>query len=143
MSDENKGIARRFIEEAFNKGNLDVLDELIAPDYVTHDPLVPPDLPPGPEGVRQLVSMYRSAFPDVRLTVEDQVAEGDKVVTRWSGRGTHDGDFVGVPATGKQGTTTGISLERISGGKIAETWVNWDTLGLMQQLGAIPEPATA
>ena len=86
---------------------------------------------------------YRTAFPDLRLTIEAQVSEGDLVVTRWKASGTHQGELFGIAPTGKQATVTGISLTRVSGGKIAEDWTNWDTLGLLQQLGAVPAPTTA
>jgi steroid delta-isomerase-like uncharacterized protein len=87
--------------------------------------------------------MYRAAFPDLKITVEDQIAEGDKVVTRWTAEGTHDGDLPGLPASGRSSTVTGIGIDRIEGGKIVEAWGNWDTLGMLQQLGAIPAPAAA
>lgn len=142
MSEANKAIARREVEEAFSKGNLDVLEDIIAPDYVSHDPGIPEPIR-GLEGVRQLVAGYRQAFPDLQVTIEDQIAEGERVVTRWSARGTHQGDLWGIAPTGKQATVTGISIERIVGGKIVEDWTNWDTLGLMQQLGVVPAMARA
>lgn len=142
MSAANKALTRRLVEEAFTAGRLEVVDELIARDYVGHDPSLPEDAR-GPEGVRELIAGYRAAFPDIRVTVEDQIAEGDMVVTRWAATGTHQGELMGMPATGKQGTVTGITIDRIADGKIVESWDNWDTLGLMQQLGAIPAPATA
>ena len=142
MSAANKALARRLVEEAFTAGHLEVVDELIARDYVGHDPSLPEDAR-GPAGVRELIAGYRAAFPDIRVTVEDQIAEGDRVVTRWAATGTHQGELLGMPATGKQGTVTGITIDRIADGKIVESWDNWDTLGLMQPLGAIPAPATA
>lgn len=142
MSAANKALARRLTEEAFNAGNLEVTDELIARDFVGHDPALPEDLR-GPAGVRESIAGYRAAFPDLHLAVEAQIAEGDTVVTRWRAVGTHQGELMGMPATGKQGTVTGITIDRIADGKIAESWTNWDTLGLMQQLGAVPAPATA
>jgi len=141
MSQENKAIARRVVDEGFGKGNLGAIDELIAPTFVNHDPAQPADLPSGPEGVKQSITMYRAAFPDLRINVEDQIAEGDRVVTRWSASGTQQGDLMGVPATGREARATGITIDRIEGGKITESWTNWDTLGLLQQLGAIPETA--
>lgn len=138
MPEHTKTISRRMFDEVWSGGNLNVIDELVAPDATGHDP-ANPDVPPGPEGVRRLVTMYRSAFPDLRLTVEDQIAEGDKVTTRWTARGTQQGDLPGVPATGRQGTITGISIDRIEGDKIRETWTNWDTLGLLQQLGVVAQ----
>jgi steroid delta-isomerase-like uncharacterized protein len=142
MSAENKALARRLLEEAFNAGRLDVTDELVANDFVGHDPALPEEMR-GPAGLRELIAGYRSAFPDLRITIEDQIADGDLVVTRWSAKGTHQGELMGVTATGKQATVTGITIDRIADGRIAESWTNWDTLGLMQQLGAIPAPAMA
>ena len=142
MSEENKRISRAVVEEAFNRGNVDALDELVDPNHKNNDP-VAAELPPGVEGLKQLVRLYRSAFPDVQVTIEDEIAEGDRVVTRWSARGTHQGDFIGVQPTGKQATATGITIDRISGGKIVESWTSWDTLGVLQQLGAVPAPTGA
>lgn len=142
MSEANKAIARREIEELFHKGKFDVAKELIGPDYVGHDAALP-EPTRGPEGVKQAVTGYRNAFPDLKVTIEDQIAEGDRVVTRWSARGTHEGDLWGIAPTGKQATVTGISIERIVGGKIVEGWTSWDTLGLMQQLGVVPTLARA
>lgn len=138
MSEENKEKARRFLEEAFNEGNLDVADELFTSDSVLHDPSLPEEMR-GPEGVKGYVQMYRSAFPDTNITVEDQLAEGERVVTRWTGRGTHQGELIGIPASGNQVEVSGITISRFEGGKIAEDWTNYDTLGMMQQIGAIPE----
>ena len=142
MSEENKRISRAVIEEAFVRGNVDALDELVDPSFKNNDP-VAAQLAPGLEGFKQLVQMYRSAFPDAQVTIEDEIAEGDKVVTRWTGRGTHQGEFMGIQPTGKQATVTGISIDRISGGKIVESWTSSDTLGLLQQLGAVPAPTGA
>jgi steroid delta-isomerase-like uncharacterized protein len=139
MSEENKRISRRIPEEVFGKGNLDVIDELVADDFVNHDPSVPPEVPGGSEGLKTFVQVYRTAFPDLKIKVEDQVAEGDQVVTRWSASGTQKGELMGIPATGKQGAVTGITIDRIKNGRIVESWNNWDTLGLLQQLGVVPE----
>jgi steroid delta-isomerase-like uncharacterized protein len=139
MSEENKEKTRRFLQEAFNEGNLSVVDEIYASDYVLHDPAVPDEIR-GPEGVKGFVQMYRSAFPDTHITVEDQIAEGDDVVTRWTGRGTHQGELFGIPPSGNQIEISGITIDRFSGGKGVESWTNYDNLGLMQQIGAIPEP---
>jgi steroid delta-isomerase-like uncharacterized protein len=138
MSEENKALARRNIEEVFNEGNLATIDELIDPDWVNHDPTNPEGFR-GIEGAKQFVEVYRSAFPDVHITIEEQVAEGDMVATRWTARGTHQGELSGIPASGNQVTVRGMSMDRISGGKIVETWDNYDALGMMQQIGAIPE----
>jgi steroid delta-isomerase-like uncharacterized protein len=140
-AEENKAIARREMEELFNHtGNLDVADEIYAPDYVGHEASQPEGVH-GVEGARQFAVAIRSAFPDLTCTVEDQVAEGDKVVTRWTARGTHQGETEEMgPATGKRMEITGLSMERFSEGKVAESWDNYDALGMMQQLGMIPEP---
>ena len=132
----NKSISRRLIMEAFDAGRLEVVDELVAPSFVSHDP-AGGDFT-GPEGTKDFVTTYRQAFPDLRVTIEEQVAERDLVATRWAARGTHRGDLMGLPATGKEVTITGLTLDRIENGKLAESWNNWDALGLMQQLGAIP-----
>jgi steroid delta-isomerase-like uncharacterized protein len=139
MSEENKALVRRWFEELLNQNNLDVADEIVARDHVEHDPTLP-DTPPGPEGVRQSVSLYHRAFPDAHITVEDQIAEGDRVVTRWTGRGTHQGDLMGVPPSGNRVTVAGVTINRIADGKIAESWDNYDAMGMMQQIGAIPAP---
>jgi steroid delta-isomerase-like uncharacterized protein len=130
------------IEEVFNKGRLELADEIVAPNAIDHDPALPEPVV-GPEGSKQLVAGYRAAFPDVRITIDDQIAEGDRVVTRWTARGTHKGDLWGISPTGNEATVTGITIDRIEGGQIVESWTNWDTLGLMQQIGVIPTMATA
>jgi steroid delta-isomerase-like uncharacterized protein len=138
-SEGDEAIVRRLFEEAWSKGNLAVIDEVIAPNYVNHSPLVP-GLPPGSEGVKLSTQGLRNAFPDIHYTIEDMIAEGDKVVTRWIARGTHKGEFLGIPATGKEGEATGISIMRVVGAKIVESWSNIDLLGLMQRLGVLPSP---
>lgn len=142
MLEANKAISRRVVEEIFNKGRLEAADELVTPDFVGHDPALPEPLR-GPDGLRSQAEGYRSAFPDMRITIEDEIAEGDRVVTRWMARGTHEGELFGIPATGRQATVTGITIDRIVDGRIVETWNNWDTFGLLQQLGAIPAMAEA
>ena len=136
--EENKAIFRRIVEEGFNKGNLAIVDELVATDHVNHT-----DNVHGPEEYKQFITMYRTAFPDLHMTIEDQIAEGDKVVNRWTSRGTHKGDLMGIPPTGKQTTVTGMYVARIIGGKIVEEWGNFDALGMMQQLGVVPPPGQA
>jgi steroid delta-isomerase-like uncharacterized protein len=138
MSEGNKTTVRRLIEEVWNKGYMPVADELFAQNYVHHDSSTP-DVGRGPEGEKKRATLYRNAFPDFRLTIEDLVAEGETVVARWSGRGTHKGELNGIAPTGKQINITGVSIARFANSKIAEGWVNWDALGLMQQLGAVPE----
>jgi steroid delta-isomerase-like uncharacterized protein len=142
MSADTKAISRRFLEEAFNSGKLDVVDELVAPEFVNHDAALP-EPTVGIEAAKASINGYREAFPDLRLTVEQQLAEGELVTTRWSARGTHQGELMGMAATGKQATVTGITIDRIVDGRLVESWTNWDTLGLMQQLGVIPALATA
>jgi steroid delta-isomerase-like uncharacterized protein len=142
MSEGNKNVVRRLFEEVWNKGNLPVTDELFAPTYAHHDPSTP-DVGRGPESERKRTTLYRTAFPDLRLTVEDMIAEGETVVVRWSCRGTHKGDLGGIAPTGKQFTISGVSIARFVNGKMVEGWVNWDALGLMQQLGVVPELAKA
>jgi predicted ester cyclase len=139
MPEENKAVARRAFEDHFNTGNFDLAEEIFTVDYVNHDPSLP-DFGSGPEAANQAARLYRDAFPDARITVEDQVAEGDRVATRWSARGTHQGELVGVDPTGNEVQITGITISRIEGSKIAEDWINYDALGMMQQIGAIPEP---
>jgi steroid delta-isomerase-like uncharacterized protein len=141
MSTEaNKAISRRFLEEIFGQGKLVVADEIIAPDHVNSGPGALPGLPPGPEGSKQIVMIYRNAFPDIQFTIDEQIAEGDKVVTRWSAHGTHKGELAGIPATGKSSTVTGMGVDRIVNGKIIESWGIFDQFGMMQQLGVIPTP---
>ena len=142
VSEENKALSRRFIEEVFNEGNMSTIDELIDPDWVEHDPTNPEEVR-GIEGARQFVEGFRSAFPDVKVTIEEQVAEGDMVATRWTARGTHQGELDGIPASGNQVTVQGMSMDRISGGKFVETWDLYNALGMLQQVGAIPEPEQA
>jgi predicted ester cyclase len=142
MSQENKAVSRRVVEEIFVAGNFDVAGELVDASYMGHD-VASPEPVRGPEGLKQQAKGYRDAFPDLQLTIEDQIAEGDKVCTRWTASGTHRGDLFGISPTGKQTTIGGITIDRFMGGKIVESWDNWDALGLMQQLGAIPEMAQA
>jgi steroid delta-isomerase-like uncharacterized protein len=137
-----KAIVRREIEGLYGAGDLGLADELIAPGYVGHDPALPEPVS-GPDGVKAAVTGYRTAFPDLRLAIETQISEGAFVVTRWTATGTHQGELFGIAATGKQATVTGISIDRVADGKIAEAWTSWDTLGLLQQLGAVPAPASA
>jgi steroid delta-isomerase-like uncharacterized protein len=140
MSEVNKTIVRRLFEEVWNKGNLSVADELFAPNYEHHDASTP-DVGRGPESEKKRATLYRTAFPDLRLTIEDIIAEGETVVARWSCRGTHKGDLSGIAPTGKQFTISGVSIARFTGSKMAEGWINWDAQGLMQQLGVVPELA--
>ena len=136
MSAENKAIVRRFFEEAVNKGNMTVVDELIAQNYIEHKGPVGP--PSGIEGFKQFIAMVATAFPDLQVTIEDLIAEGDKVVARVTVRGTHKGTLMGnIPPTGKHAVWTGIDIFQIANGKIVGRWNQRDLLGLMQQLGVI------
>ncbi|HEV8711598.1 MAG TPA: ester cyclase [Candidatus Binatia bacterium] len=137
MAADNKAIVRRYFEEVVNDGNLAVADELISTSYVSHYPMGY-DFGGDPEDVKQIVSIVRTAFPDVHFTLEDVLAEGNKVVARWTFRGTHEHDFMGVPPAGKRATVMGIAIYRVADEKIAEAWVAWDTGGLLRQLGAAP-----
>ena len=137
MSAENKMLVRRWFKEVWSKGNLAVADQIVAQNYANHDPAAPmPES--GREGLKKHVTAYRTAFPDLTLTLNDILAEGRKVMVRWTARGTHKGTLMGIAPTGKQVTMTGISVVRIAGGKVAEQWVNWDTLGMIQQLNVVP-----
>ena len=137
MSEQNKTIVRETFEEVWNRGNLAILDERLVSDYAGHSTTTETS---GPEGGKQFVAMMRSAFPDFHYIVEDEIAEGDRVVNRWTARGTHQGAFQGIPPTGKQFTITGISIYRVANGKIVEGWTSADMLSLLQQLGAVPAP---
>jgi predicted ester cyclase len=134
---ENETLARRFRQEIWKPGNLAIADEICGSEAVIHvsDPLTP-KLEKGPQGLKQIVTMYLTTFPDAECTIEDVVVEGDKVVARWIGRGTHRGQLGALTPTGRSVVVTGIEIHRIAGGKIQETWMNWDALGLLQQLGA-------
>ncbi|GAC1326052.1 MAG: ester cyclase [Thermoleophilaceae bacterium] len=138
VSADSRTTARRFYDEVFNEGRLDVLDEIIAPDYVDHDPQNPYGDVRGPQGAKELVSMYRQAFPDVHFTIDQMLAEGDMVVTRWRATGTHSGELMGLAPTGKRVEVAGITMDRIVDGMTLEGWTYWDTLGMMQQIGAAP-----
>jgi len=141
MSNErNRELVRRMVEEMFNRGNLSLADEFLAPDFAEREEL-PPGIPSGREGVIQLTTMLRSAFPDFKATIDDMIAEGDKVVIRQTWRGTHKGEFMGIPPTGKSVSIKVIDIIRVDGGKFVEHWGQMDTMGMMQQLGAIPTPA--
>ena len=136
-TEENKAINRRFFEEVWSQGNLTAVDELCAPNLIYRLPTGPTH---GLEEFKQLATMYRTAFPDLDIPMEDMIVAADKVVTRWTAHGTHKGDLMGVPPTGKQVTVTGILISRFEGGKLVEGWVEFDALGMLQQIGAIPAP---
>jgi len=143
MSEQNKALYRRILEEVWNQGKLDVIDELWSADTVSHDASFPNGRNTGPKGSRQFVETTRAAFPDLRFTIHDQIAEGDKVVTRWTMTGTHSDALMGIAPTGKRVTVTGISIARFQAGRLVETWNNWDRLTMLQQLEAGPSLAAA
>ncbi len=136
-TEENKAIVRRFFEEGPSKGNLSIADELLSPDFTMHVPL---PASPGIEGIKEVITTCRAAFEHLNVTIEDMIAEGNNVVTRFTARGIHKGNFMGLPATGEPITMTGIEIFRIKDGKIIELWGEVNLLGLMQQLGIIPSP---
>ena len=139
MSEENKRLYRKFVDEVVNKKNLAMIDEMIGPDYVEHDEM-PPGTPPGAEGLKQMMGMFLSGFPDLQTTTEDVIAEGDRVMGRHTTTGTHNSDFMGIPATGKRISIGEIHIVRIVNGKAVEHWGQVDMMGMMQQLGVIPAP---
>ena len=140
-AEESKTIVRQFWG-VWGEGNVGLVDELLAPDYVNHSPEIP-DQPEGSEGVRAVVDMFRSGMSGLRVVIEDMIAEGDKVATRYTLEGTHEGELFGVPPTGRRLSIKSISVERVSEGKIREHWRITDTLDMMQQLGVIPIPEHA
>ncbi len=136
---ENKKIVRRALEEPWS--DLSVLDEVIDSGYVGYDPAQPEPLR-GPQGAKENIEQYRSAFEGAQITVKEQVAEGDYVASRWEGRGRHTGELMGISPTGKDVTVSGQTISRLAGGKIVEEYTNWDTLGMLQQIGAVPASAS-
>lgn len=134
---KNKAIVRRYFDECLNQGKMEVIDRLISLTYVSHYP-AGYDLGGGPEDVKQIVTSVRRGFPDVRFTVEDFISQGQKVVARWTFAGTHDGNFMGVAATGREVAVAGIAVYRIENEKIEEVWLSWDVFGLLKQLGVLP-----
>ena len=138
-AEENKKVVRRFVEEVMNGGDLDAAEELVAPDHVNHGPTAP-EVPAGPEGVKELIGMYRSAFPDIRFTTGEMICEGDTVAHRWTFTGTHKGEMMGVEPTGRRVEVAGVEINRVENGRISASWTVSDALGLMQQLGLTPSP---
>jgi len=139
--EDNKALHRRFFEELFNQGNLENAYEIVTADYYNHNPS--PGETPGAEGLKQFITTLRIAFPDIHFSVDDQIAEGDKVLSRWTATGTHQAEFAGIPATNRPIRVTALNIHRVVEGKIHEGWLNWDALGMMQQLGVIPTPEPA
>lgn len=134
-TEENKDIVRRFFKEGPSKGDLDAANKLLAPNFTLHVPL---PCSPGIQGINDVITACRAAFEDLNVTVEDMVAEGDKVAVRFTAHGTHNGAFMGLPPTGKPIAMTGMEIFRIENGRIAELWGEANLLGLMQQLGILP-----
>ena len=132
----NKATAERWVEKIWNRGDMSALDAIVSPDLVLHR-RVNTDVQ-GHAGLKQAVSDFRSGLPDGHFTVDEMIAEGDKLVVRWTLTGTHRGAFAGVAATGKRSTTTGTTTLRFAGGKVAEYWAHWDGLGWLQQIGKTP-----
>jgi len=137
-TESNKQRAREFIERIWNDHNLEAVDDFVTPDFVQHDPLSGEAR--GPEGMRRFVSTYLDAFPDLQFTIEDMVAEGDRVVTHWTSRGTHKGALMGIEPTNRSVEVSGITIARMADGQTREAWVVWDALGLLNQLGVVPRP---
>jgi steroid delta-isomerase-like uncharacterized protein len=140
MAEDYTATVRQFVEEAFNQGDLGVVDDLYADTFVAHQP----GMPAGeqtPRDVKQFVGAYRSAFPDGRSTLEEAIVQDDRLAYRWTFRGTHEGDLLGIAPTGKNVEIWGVTFLRFENGKVTEQWNGWDMLGLMQQLGVAPEPA--
>ena len=136
--EENKTIAQRFNDDVWDRGDEAALEELLSPDFVDHGAL--PGQPPDRDGHKQILGVFRSAFPDLQVTTEDIIAEGDKVVSRWTARGTHRGELMGIAPTGNGVTIKGIDVLRIAEGRIVERWAQFNDLEVMQQLGAVPVP---
>ena len=137
MSEENKAVVRRAFEEVANEGDMTTVDEIIAPEFVRHDLAGGPEAH-GPEGVKRLIAGLRAGFPDLQVTIDDIFSDGEKVVVRFTTRGTHSGSFMGIAATGREATWNSVNIYRVSGGQIRETWQLADGLGLLRQLGAAP-----
>ena len=139
-SNDNKSVIRMFIEDVINQGRLERADDVVIEDFVELDPL--PGQAQGREGLKGVIRQMRSAFPDIRWTVDEMLAEDDKVLTRFTWSGTHQGAFLGVPATGRRITVKGMVIDRLVAGRMADSRILMDTLGMMQQLGAFPVPGT-
>ena len=135
---ENIAVLARFIEEVINQGHLDAANEIVEENFVELDPL--PGQQQGREGLKGVIGMMRSAFPDIHWVADETIAAGDKVVTRFTWTGTHRGTFLGIPATGRPVSVKGVVIDRLAGGKMADSRILMDTLGMMQQLGVVPTP---
>lgn len=140
MSEQNKKLVMRMVDEFWNEGRMSTADELLTDDHVIRDPATPGDFI-GPDGMKRFASIYRDAFPDLHFTTDQLIAEGDLVAERWRAAGTHTGELPGVPATGRSFVVSGVTIFRFRDGKIAEHAPVWDALGLLRQLGVAPEVA--
>jgi len=138
---DNRQIVQRFMDECWNQGNLNTVMELVANDCRYHDPVFP-SLTSGAENIKNHIQTCRSGFPDLTFTTDDTIAERNEVVHHWTGTGTHNGQFLGMPATNKRASVTGTSIYRIEGSKIVEVWSNWNLMSLMEQLGIATAPQT-
>ena len=132
----SSAVVERFVEEAINKGRLDVMDEIVAADFVELDPL--PGQRQGREGLKEVIAMMRAAFPDIRWVTEETVEQGEKVVSRFTWTGTHRGEFLGIPATGKSVSVKGVVIDRVVAGQMTDSRILMDTFGMLQQLGVVP-----
>jgi len=141
-TEQNKALVRQLVEEVINQGNISMIDELLIPDFVEHEEL-PPGIPPGREAPKALFTMLRSAFPDLKATIEHLIAEGDEVVFHMTWTGTHEGEFMGIPPTGKRISINVIDILGIAEGKFVEHWGVMDSMAMMQQLGVVPAPGQA
>jgi steroid delta-isomerase-like uncharacterized protein len=138
-TEQMKSTVRRYYEEVWCRGNVAVVDELMSADYENCDPATPGGVVKGRDAFKALVATYRSAFPDLRLDIVEQFAEGDVVISRWAAIGTHRGALMGVPATGRRANAVdGVTFTRFAGGRIVQDRAVWDALGLLRQLGAVP-----
>ena len=137
MSTDNKAIVRRLYEEVWNKRRLELVDEIISPSHAIHDPTVSGSAV-GPEAYKRQVTRFITAFPDLRLTIEDIVGENEKLAVAWTISGTHKGEFMGIPATNKKVSVDGITINHIVNAKIMDSYISWDAWGAMQQLGVVP-----
>ena len=141
-TEQNKALVRQLVKEAINQGNIRVIDELLIPDFIEHEEL-PPGIPPGREGPKVLFTMLRSGFPDIKATIEHLIAEGDQVVLHMTWTGTHKGEFMGIPPTGKRISINVIDILVIAEGRFVEHWGVMDSMAMMQQLGVAPAPEQA
>ena len=139
MPTDNAAIVQRFIDEVINQGRYEVCDEIVAEDFLELDPF--PGQGPGREGLKGVISALRSGFPDIHWVTDESISSGEKVVTRFTWTGTHRGDFLGIPATGRPVTVKGVVIDRLVNGLMTDSRILMDTFGMMMQLGVIPPPA--